>query len=43
MKACPVNAGRYMAFKHLFSFATVLAANFGCHQSLVISGLGITA
>ena len=30
-KACPVNAGHYMAFKHHISFATGLAANFGCN------------
>ena len=29
IKACPVNAGHYMAFKHRISFATYLAANFG--------------
>ena len=31
IKACPVKAGHYMAFKHLVSFATNLAANFGCN------------
>ena len=30
-KACPVNTGHYMAFKHWISFATDLAANFGCN------------
>ena len=32
MEACPDNAGHYsdMAFKHHISFATNLAANFGC-------------
>ena len=30
-EACPVNAGHYMAFKHHISFATYLAANFGCN------------
>ena len=30
IKACPVNAGHYMAFKHHISFAIDLAANFGC-------------
>ena len=28
---CPVNAGHYMAFKHCISFASYLAANFGCY------------
>ena len=28
--ACHVNAGHYMAFKHSISFASNLAANFGC-------------
>ena len=32
-KACPVNAGSYMAFKHHISFATDLAANFGVIDS----------
>ena len=27
----PVNAGHYMAFKHSISFATDLAAHFGCN------------
>ena len=31
-EARPVNAGHYMAFKHLISFATDLAANFGCYR-----------
>ena len=30
MEACPVNAGHYMAYKHLVSFATDWAAIFGC-------------
>ena len=29
-QAFTVNAGLYMAFKHCISFATDLAANFGC-------------
>ena len=32
IEACPVNAGHYMAFKHSISFATDLAANFGCNR-----------
>ena len=32
IKACPVNAGHYMAFRHSISFATDLTANFGCNQ-----------
>ena len=32
IEACPVNAGHYIAFKHHISFATYLAANFGCNQ-----------
>ena len=32
IKVQPVNAGHYMAFKHHISFATYLAANFGCNQ-----------
>ena len=28
----PLNAGRYMAFTHSISFATDLAANFGCNR-----------
>ena len=32
IEAHPVNAGHYMAFKHLISFATDLAANFGCYR-----------
>ena len=31
IEARPVNAG-YMAFKHSISFATNLAANFGCNR-----------
>ena len=31
IKASPVNAGLYKAFKNHFSFETVLAANFGCY------------
>ena len=31
IEACPVNTGHYMALKHHISFATDLAANFGCH------------
>ena len=31
IKADPLNAGHYMVFKHCFSFATDLAANFGCN------------
>ena len=31
IKACPVNTGHYMAFKHHISFAINLAANFGCN------------
>ena len=30
IEARPVKAGHYMAFKHRISFATDLAANFGC-------------
>ena len=36
-KACPVNAGTYMAFRYFISFATVLAANFGSYQSKPMS------
>ena len=32
IEARHVNAGRYMAFKHRISFATDLAANFGCYR-----------
>ena len=32
IKARPVNASDYMAFKYCFSFATDLAANFGCYR-----------
>ena len=32
IKAGPVNAGHYMAFKHSISFATDLAANIGCYR-----------
>ena len=32
IKACPVNAAHYMAFKHSISFAIDLAASFGCNQ-----------
>ena len=33
IKACPlINTGLHTAFKHTISFATVLAANFGCNQ-----------
>ena len=32
IEACPVNAGHYTAFKHSISFATNLAANFGCYR-----------
>ena len=32
VKARPVNVGLYIAFWHCFSFATILAANFGCIQ-----------
>ena len=32
IEARPVNAGHYMAFKHCISFATYLAANFGCNR-----------
>ena len=32
IKARPVNAGHYMAFKHRILIATDLAANFGCNQ-----------
>ena len=32
IKARPVNAGHYMAFKHRISFATDLTANFGCNR-----------
>ena len=32
IEACPVNAGHYMALKHSISFATNLAANFGCYR-----------
>ena len=32
IEARPVNAGHYMAFKHRISFATDLAANFGCNR-----------
>ena len=31
IEACKVKAGLYMASKHFISFATVLAANFGCN------------
>ena len=32
IKASPVNAGHYRAFKRCISFATYLAASFGCNQ-----------
>ena len=32
IEARHVNAGHYMAFKHCISFATDLAANFGCNR-----------
>ena len=32
IEAHPVNAGHYMAFKHCISFATNLAASFGCYR-----------
>ena len=32
IEARHVNAGHYMAFKHCISFATYLAANFGCNR-----------
>ena len=32
IETCPVKAGHYMAFKHHISFATYMAANFGCNQ-----------
>ena len=32
IEACPVNAGHYMDFKHHISFATDMAANFGCNR-----------
>ena len=32
IEAHPVNSGHYMAFKHSISFATNLAANFGCDR-----------
>ena len=35
IEARPVNAGHLMAFKHHISFATDLAANFGCDQSRI--------
>ena len=36
IKARSVNAGHYMAFKHRFSFATDLAANFGCNRFRIV-------
>ena len=36
IEACPVNAGNCMAFKHLISFATYLAANFGCNRLTIM-------
>ena len=32
IEARPGNAGHYMAFKNRISFATDLAANFGCYR-----------
>ena len=32
IEAYPFKAEVYLAFKHCFSFATYLAANFGCYQ-----------
>ena len=37
MKACPANAGLYMALKNCFSFATYLAANFVCNWFRIMS------
>ena len=36
IKARPVKAGHYKAFKHFMSFATNLAANFGFNQFRII-------
>ena len=36
IEARPVNAGLYTPFHHNFSFATVLAANFGCNRLRVM-------
>ena len=40
IKARPVNAGHYMAFKHRISFATNLAANFGCNRFRITPDIG---
>ena len=39
MEACPVNAGHYMSFKHSISFATDLAANFGCNRFRMVQDI----
>ena len=38
-RARPVKAGHYMAFKHCISFATDLAANFGCDRFRITSDI----
>ena len=45
IEARPVKAGDYMAFKHCISFATDLAANFGCYwfRHHLVSKLLLTA
>ena len=35
----PINIGLYVAFKHHISFATVLAANFGCNQFIIMPAI----
>ena len=37
IKFHPVNADLYLGFKHHISFATDLAANFGCYRSRTIT------
>ena len=36
-KACPFNAGLCLTLRHHFSFATYLAANFGCYDKAIDS------
>ena len=44
-QACPANAGLYTAFRHSFSFETLLVANFGYNRFMqeVVSKLALTA
>ena len=39
IKAGPINAGLNTAFKHCISFATDLAANFGCYPLRIMSDI----